>query len=259
MHRHWCVERHRFRDRGRIPEGRRNFVVYAARSTAVNDIAQGAEERTACKGSSRRAVAIKADVSKQDDVINLLNEVMRLFGRVDVLVNNAGINTPMQFLDVTDENWSQIMDVNAMSVLFCTQEAVKRMIATEIRGKIINITSIGARQGYSHVAPYCASKFAVAALTQSAARAFAKYHITVNALAPGLVQTPMWQQVDRDMQSIGESSGDGEAFDAISRQTLIGRAAEPHEIGRVAVFLASQAADYITGQTIMADGGMVLV
>lgn len=126
-------------------------------------------------------------------------------------------------------------------------------------GKIINTSSIAGRQGYPSFAPYCASKFAVNALVQAGARALAEHDITVNAFAPGVVDTPLWEQLDVDLMAIGDTEKPGEAMAAFSAGILRGRAALPSDLVGTALFLASTDSDYLTGQVFMVDGGMVLV
>ena len=126
-------------------------------------------------------------------------------------------------------------------------------------GKIINTSSIAGRQGYPSFAPYCASKFAVNALVQAGARALAEHDITVNAFAPGVVDTPLWEQLDADLMAIGDTEKPGEAMAAFSAGILRGRAALPSDLVGTALFLASTDSDYLTGQVFMVDGGMVLV
>jgi meso-butanediol dehydrogenase/(S,S)-butanediol dehydrogenase/diacetyl reductase len=133
------------------------------------------------------------------------------------------------------------------------------MIAQGKGGKIINTASIAGRQGFDNIAPYCASKFAVISLTQSGARALAKHNITVNGFAPGVVNTPLWEQLDKDLMAIGASERPGQAIAEFSAGILRGRAATPEDIAGSALFLASPESDYMTGQIIMIDGGMVLV
>ena len=166
---------------------------------------------------------------------------------------------PVQFLDVTRENWDTIMTVNDWGVLLCTQEAVRRMIAQGTGGKIINTTSMAGRQAFPPVAPYCSSKFAVIALTQAAARAFAEHDITVNGFAPGVVETPLWEKLDLDLMEIGESERPGQAIEDFSAVIIRGRKATPDDITGTALFLASSDSDYMTGQIVMIDGGMALV
>ncbi len=204
------------------------------------------------------AVTLTADVSKRGDVAAALDRFIRAAGRLDVMFNNAGFNRPMHLIDVTEDNWHSIMDVNALGVLIGIQEAAKRMIPNG-SGKIVNTSSIAGRQGYPSFAPYCASKFAVNALTQAAARAFAKHNITCNAFAPGVVDTPLWTQLDADLMRIGDSRQPGQAMADFSAGILRGRAATAEDMVGTALFLASSDSDYITGQVVMADGGMVLV
>ncbi len=138
------------------------------------------------------------------------------------------------------------------------QEAAKRMIPNR-SGKIINTSSIAGRQGYPSFAPYCASKFAVNALTQAAARALAEHDITCNAFAPGVVDTPLWTQLDVDLRDIGDAELPGQAMADFSVGILRGRAATADDIVGTALYLASHDSDYLTGQVIMIDGGMVLI
>jgi meso-butanediol dehydrogenase/(S,S)-butanediol dehydrogenase/diacetyl reductase len=151
------------------------------------------------------------------------------------------------------------MRVNALGVLICTQEAAKQMISQGRGGKIINTASIAGRQGYPNIAPYCASKAAVISLTQAAARELAKHKITVNGFAPGVVDTPLWAQIDREHIEIGETTKPGEAMSNFAAGILLGRVATSDDITGLALFLASSDSDYMTGQTIVIDGGMVLL
>ncbi len=131
------------------------------------------------------------------------------FGRLDVMFNNAGISQTCQFMDVTEADWHRIMDVNGLGVLIGTQEAARQMKAQGGGGKIINTASIAGKQGYPLFAHYCASKFAVVALTQAAARALAADKITVNAFAPGVVRTELWEQLDREFMDLGADAETG--------------------------------------------------
>jgi meso-butanediol dehydrogenase/(S,S)-butanediol dehydrogenase/diacetyl reductase len=207
---------------------------------------------------SGSAVALSADVSKRDQVVAALDTFLEHAGQLDVLFNNAGFNKPLHLLDVTEENWHAIMDVNALGTLIGIQEGARRMIPTG-GGKIVNTSSIAGRQGYPSFAPYCASKFAVNALTQAAARGLAEHNITCNAFAPGVVATPLWITLDQDLMDIGDSKVPGQATAEFSEGILRGHAAEPEEIVGTALYLASSDSDYLTGQVIMIDGGMVLI
>jgi len=204
------------------------------------------------------AMALAADVSRRDEVVTAFDAFVGRFGSLDVLFNNAGFNSPLHFMDVTEENWHAIMDVNALGTLIGMQEGARRMIPRR-SGKIVNTSSIAGRQGYPSFAPYCASKFAVNALTQAGARALAAHNITVNAFAPGVVATPLWNQLDKDLMAIGDSQRPGQAMEEFSAGILRGHAADPQELVGTALYLASGDSDYLTGQVIMVDGGMVLV
>ena len=173
-------------------------------------------------------------------------------------VNNAGFNKPEPFLEASEAIWHKIMDVNALGVMIGIQEASKAMIAAGTKGKIINTASIAGRTGYADWAPYCASKFAVVALTHAGARALAGKGITVNAFAPGVVATPLWEQLDKDLMAMGVSSAPGEAMENFSSSILLGRVAQPNDVVGTVRFLASPASDYMTGQVLMIDGGMIL-
>lgn len=204
------------------------------------------------------AMPLVADVSQRSEMIHALDRFVTWTGRLDVMFNNAGFNQPMHLLDVTDENWHAIMNVNALGTLIGIQEAARRMLSRQ-QGKIINTSSIAGRQGYASFAPYSASKFAVVALTQAAARALAPANITCNALAPGVVDTPLWTKLDANLMAIGDSHHPGQAMAEFSAGILRGRPATPDDIVGTALFLASSDSDYMTGQVIMVDGGMVLV
>jgi meso-butanediol dehydrogenase/(S,S)-butanediol dehydrogenase/diacetyl reductase len=189
-------------------------------------------------------------------VVTGIERAVDTFGRLDCYFNNAGFNKPMKFLDVTEDNFNAIMNVNALAVFIGTQEAAKQFIRQGNGGKIINTASIAGRTGFPSFAPYSASKAAVISITQSAARALAEHKITVNAFSPGVVQTPLWTQLDKDLEEIGE--GDS-GFDSMASEILLGRAAQPDDIVPTALFLASSDSDYVTGQTMAIDGGMILV
>jgi meso-butanediol dehydrogenase/(S,S)-butanediol dehydrogenase/diacetyl reductase len=241
----------------------RAFAIALAEQGAVVGVLdrdEAAAEKTTAEitGQGNQAIALRADVTSRADIVAALDRFVADAGGLDVMFNNAGFNKPMRLLDVTEENWHAIMTVNALGTLIGIQEAAKRMIPQR-SGKIINTSSIAGRQGYPSFAPYCASKFAVNALTQAAARGLAEYNITCNAFAPGVVDTPLWTQLDSDLMAIGDSGQPGEAMDAFSADILRGRPATPEDLVGTAMFLASADSDYLTGQVIMADGGMVLV
>jgi meso-butanediol dehydrogenase/(S,S)-butanediol dehydrogenase/diacetyl reductase len=203
-----------------------------------------------------KAIAAQVDVTKRVSVAAGIELAVKTFGKLDCYFNNAGFNKPMKFLDVTEENFNAIMNVNALAVFVGTQEAAKQFIRQGSGGKVVNTASIAGRQGFSSFAPYSASKAAVISITQAAARALAEHKITVNAFSPGVVDTPLWVKLDKDLEEIGE--GDS-GFDSMAAGILIGRAAKPEDILPTALFLASSDSDYVTGQTMAIDGGMILV
>lgn len=223
----------------------------------VQAVASACQARAAEAGA--RVTACAVDVTRRDRVRAMIAHAADEFGKIDVVFNNAGVNKPMNFLDVTEENWHFIMDVNGLGCLIGMQEAARQMIAQGTGGKIINTASIASRQGFDNVAPYCASKWAVVSLTQSAARDLARHNITVTGFAPGVVATEMWEEVDRDLMNIGAAERPGQAMEEFASGILKGRVARPADITGTTTFLASAESDYMTGQIVMIDGGMVLV
>ena len=224
------------------------------RAGSVADAANQAQN-----GSGPRAMGCAVDVTEREQVREMIARVVERFGRLDVKFNNAGVNRPMNFLDVTEDNWNFIMRVNGLGVLIGMQEAARQMIAQGSGGKIVNTASIASRQGFDNVAPYCASKWAVVSLTQSGARDLAKHGITVTGFAPGVVATEMWEEIDRDLMSIGASERPGQAMEEFAAGILKGRVARPDDITGTTTFLAASESDYMTGQIVMIDGGMTLV
>jgi meso-butanediol dehydrogenase/(S,S)-butanediol dehydrogenase/diacetyl reductase len=230
-------------------------VVFADLDATVTETAEQANRHA----DGGRAIGIRMDVTNRAEVRGAVERTAEEFGSLDVMFNNAGVNKPMNFMDVTEDNWNFIMKINGLGVLIGTQEAARQMIAQGKGGKIVNTASIASRQGFDNVAPYCASKFAVLSLTQSAARALAKHKITVNGFAPGVVATELWKQLDKDLMEIGASERPGQAIEEFSTGILLGRPALPDDLTGTTSFLASSASDYMTGQIIMIDGGMILV
>lgn len=223
-------------------------------------VAEVAEaNRSRLNGSQGKVASAQVDVTNRDEVHAMIAHTVETFGRLDVKFNNAGVNKPMNFMDVTEDNWHFIMGVNGLGCMIGMQEAARQMIVQGGGGKIINTASVASRQGFDNVAPYCASKWAVVSLTQSAARDLAKHDITVTGFAPGVVATEMWEQVDKDLMDIGAAERPGQAMEEFSAEILRGRVARPEDITGTTTFLASRDSDYMTGQIVMIDGGMTLV
>jgi len=234
-------------------------LVAEGAKVAIADLNGEQAKAVAARLGDGQAIGVAVDVAERAQVRAAIEATVAAFGRLDIFFNNAGFNKPLPFMEIDAANFNAIMRVNAWGVLLCTQEAARRMIAQGLGGKIINTASIAGRQGYAEFAPYCASKASVISLTQAAAREFAKHKITVNAFAPGVVVTPLWDGLEQDMIDKGVIKKKGEFIDSFSSSILLGFPSKPRDIVGVAAFLASPDSDYVTGQVIMADGGMVLV
>jgi meso-butanediol dehydrogenase / (S,S)-butanediol dehydrogenase / diacetyl reductase len=219
-----------------------------ARAVAETIVADGGE-----------ATSVTVDVTDRESVSAMIRTAVDRFGELNVIFNNAGMNRPRGFMDVDQENFDEIVRVNAWGVIVCTQEAAKQMIAQGRGGKIINTGSIASRQGFWDFVPYCVSKFGVLAVTQAAARGLVEHGITVNAFAPGVVDTPMWIGLNEDIRAIHDQADDADPMREFATGTLVGRPAAPEEIAPFLVYLASPESDYMTGQMYMVDGGQVLV
>lgn len=227
----------------------------------VADLAQDASDRLAGEitAAGGKAIGVAVDVRERAQVRAMLDKAADAFGRVDVLFNNAGVAQTRPFLDITEEDWRFVTDVNALGVLLGMQEAVKTFQRQGGGGKIINTASIAAKQGYEPLAHYCASKFAVVAMTQAAARAFGKEGITANCFCPGVVATPMWDVIDKGFRDNKLTTKENEAFDSFAATAVLGRASQPADLVGVARYLASSDSDFMTGQSLMVDGGMVFI
>jgi meso-butanediol dehydrogenase / (S,S)-butanediol dehydrogenase / diacetyl reductase len=223
----------------------------------VND--EGAETAAqAIRDEGGRALAVDCDVSVRASVRAAIESAVGEFGRLDVMFNNAGISKTQRFLEVTEDDWERIMRVNGLGVLLGIQEAAEQFRRQGTSGKIVNTASIAGKEGFPLFPAYCASKFAVVGLTQSAARGLAEYGITVNAFCPGVVTTELWEQLDAEFIQLGETQRKGQALEEFGANILVGRLSAPEDIAPLAVFLASADSDYVTGQAINVDGGMLV-
>jgi len=208
------------------------------------------------------AEAFAADLSEPTQSATMIDRAVERFGRLDILVNNAGVMRVRPLLELTPEDWDFVNDVNARGLFFALQAGARRMMqqsplsAGRPRGKIINTASIAGRSGRPMFAAYAASKAAAISITQSAAAALAP-HVTVNSICPGVVDTPMWQQIDREWTQI-EQRPLGSAWQDRIRGIPMGRPQTPDDLTGMAVFLASADSDYITGQSYNVDGGMFM-
>jgi 2-deoxy-D-gluconate 3-dehydrogenase len=196
----------------------------------------------------RRALALKLDVTSLKSIQRMVERSIREFSRIDILVNNAGINVPKNALDVTEEDWDRVLDVNLKGVFFCAQAVGREMIKRRF-GKMINIASQNGVVGFYQRAAYCSSKAGVVNLTRVLAIEWAPYHVNVNAVAPTFVLTPLTEKLFADPSFSRE----------IRRRIPLGRLGRPEDVVGAVVFLASPAADLITGHTLLVDGGWTAI
>jgi meso-butanediol dehydrogenase / (S,S)-butanediol dehydrogenase / diacetyl reductase len=225
-------------------------------NVAIADIdADGAAR--AAQEIGGEALGVACDVADRASVRAAIAAAVERFGRLDVMFNNAGVSQTVRFLDTTEDDWERIMRVNGRGVLLGIQEAVHQFKRQGGGGKIVNTASIAGKSGFPLFAAYSASKFAVIGLTQAGARAFADDKVTVNAFCPGVVTTELWDQLDDEFIAIGETQRKGEALESFGAGILAGRLSTPDDITGLALFLASSDSDYITGQAINVDGGMI--
>src|SRR5690242_12366293 len=186
------------------------------------------------------AESIGVDVTDREQVQAMIRFAVDSFGELNVIFNNAGMNRPRSFMDVDEENFEQIVRVNTWGVIVCTQEAAKQMIAQGSGGKVINTGSIASRQGFWDFVPYCVAKFGTLAVTQATARGLIEHGITVNAFAPGVVDTPMWIGLNEDIRAIHGETDDADPMREFAGGTLIGRPAAPEELAPFLVYLRSE-------------------
>jgi len=173
------------------------------------------------------ADSVGVDVTDRAQVRTMIETTVEAFGALDVIFNNAGMNRPRDFMEVDEENFEQILRVNTWGVIVCTQEAASQMIAQGSGGKIINTGSIASRQGFWDFVPYCVAKFGVLAITQATARGLIQHGITVNAFAPGVVDTPMWVGLNEDIRAIHDQSAEADPMSDFATGTLIGALPRP--------------------------------
>lgn len=219
----------------------------------VADIEIAEAEKTAA-ALGNGAFAFRLDVTDLASIAACVAEVEKRAGGVDILVNNAAIFDMGPLEDISEKSYERVFDVNVKGVLFMLQAAAKSMIARGKGGKIINFASQAGRRGEPLVAVYCASKAAVISLTQSAGLALIKHRINVNGIAPGVVDTPMWDQVDA-LFARYENRPLGEKKRLVGEGVPYGRMGLPEDHTGCAVFLASAESDYVVAQTFNVDGG----
>jgi glucose 1-dehydrogenase len=194
-----------------------------------------------------KALAVDADISLPEDVNELVQKTVAAFGKLDVFVNNAGIEKKIAFVDYPLEEWQKIMAVNLTGPFLCSQTAARQMIAQGCGGRIINISSVHEDLPMPTNAPYCATKGGLRMLMRTIAVELAPHQITVNNIGPGAIYTP----IDKDVET------DAKLNDQILAEIPLGRWGKPEEVAQLAVYLASDDAAYVTGSTHFIDGGML--
>jgi D-sorbitol dehydrogenase (acceptor) len=213
-----------------------------------------AEAGQAAAAIGPSAVAIAVDVSQRKSIEAMADKIAQDVGPVDILVNGAAVFNMSPLAEITEADFDRQFDINVKGLLFTTQIISSRMIAAGRGGKIINFSSQAGRRGEARVAVYCAAKAAVISLTQSMALELIKHGINVNAIAPGVIDTPMWDVVD-SLFAKYENRPIGEKKRLVGEAVPFGRMGVPEDITGAAVFLASSDSDYIVAQTLNVDGG----
>lgn len=234
------------------------FLAREGVDVAVNDIeAPGLNEVVAeIEALGRRSLALLADVSSSQQVTEMFERLLAVFERLDILVNNAGIGPIHSILDCTEAEWSRVFDVNVKGVFLCAKTAAPYMIA-QGGGKIINAASVAGIRAAAYFVPYCASKAAVILLTQGLALELAPFGITVNAYAPGIIDTAMSAHTSQMLTRYLGLTPEEIISQRLARIPL-GRLGEPAEVAALVGFLASEDSSYITGQCIPVGGGLVM-
>ncbi|MCL4382466.1 MAG: 3-oxoacyl-ACP reductase FabG [Patescibacteria group bacterium] len=217
-------------------------VNYAASENEAEQVIQE------IKKMGRQAITIRADVSQKKEVEFMVDEVTKQFSKIDILVNNAGILSYAPFLEMTEETWDKMIAVNLKGQFLVAQAAAKQMVKQGKGGRIINIASIASGQigtGFPNLAHYCATKGGIIAMTEAMALELSPQKINVNAIAPGVIETDMTKTITMDEK----------AKQGMLLRIPKGRMGKPEDIAAMAVFLASDEADYCTGATFYVDGG----
>lgn len=216
-------------------------IVYRANQPGAEEVVRE------ISASGRKAFAIQADAGKTADAERLVAESWAQLGKIDILVNNAGVEKNAAFWEVTEADYDLIMNVNLKGLFFATQALVRHLMEAKRGGKIINISSVHEELPFPHFAAYCASKGGVKMLTRNLAVELAPQGITVNSVAPGAIKTPINRALMNDQQKLN----------AVLDNIPLHRLGEPADVAGAVAFLASSDADYITGASIMVDGGLL--
>jgi NAD(P)-dependent dehydrogenase (short-subunit alcohol dehydrogenase family) len=201
------------------------------------------------RSSGHDAFPVRTDVTVAAQVDRLVTTVLSKFGHIDILVNNAGLSLLVSTMEMTEDQWERIISVNMKSIFLCSQAVGRHMIKRK-RGKIINIASVGAHGGIPEMVAYCSSKGGVVSFTRAIAVEWAKYNIRVNSISPGMTETPL-------VQKLREQSP--KTFEQRRKLIPLRRSGHVQDIANLVVFLASEKSDYISGQDIIIDGGLLAI
>lgn len=213
------------------------------------------------KDGGGKGLAWQVDVASEKEVKEMVQEGLKNFGQIDILVNNAGAGSAGRIIDSTKEDWEKAISVNLKGAFLCAQYVAREMIPRR-KGKIVNISSIAGKSGEEFIGAYSASKFGVIGLTQVLAKELGRYNINVNAICPGYIWTPMWEELARwfkeNFSSLAEKSLYEIFENRVKAVTPLRRPQDPEDIANLTAFLVSEEARNITGQAINVDGGAVL-
>jgi 3-oxoacyl-[acyl-carrier protein] reductase len=223
-------------------EGADVVINYTSNVKAANEVVDAIKQK-GCK-----AIALKADVARKEEVENLVEQAVKAFGRIDVLVNNAGFTRPSMMLKMTEEQWDQVVDIHLKGAFLCSQ-AVGNHMKEQQSGKIINVTSVAGLVGTVGQVNYSAAKGGIISLTKSMARELARYGVCVNVISLGIVATDMTEKIRTDEK----------LKEIYMKRILLKRFAEPDDISPAFAFLASDESSYITGQLLCVDGGYGMI
>jgi 2-deoxy-D-gluconate 3-dehydrogenase len=219
-------------------------LAQAGADIVIADILDSTETKEKISSIGRKAIQLKVDLSKSESIFQIVKDTIDEFGKVDILINNAGIIRRTPAIDFTEKDWDDVMNINSRAVFFLCQAVAKDMIKRKY-GKIINIASLLSFSGGITVPSYSASKGAVAQITKALANEWAQYGININAIAPGYMVTNNTEALRKDEKR----------FKSITERIPAGRWGMPEDLKGAAVFLSSKASDYVNGHIILVDGG----
>src|SRR5487761_660120 len=223
-------------------EGATVVVNYAHARDKAEEVLQTIQQKQG------KALEIQADAAQHQQAMGLIQQTTEQFNRLDIIVNNAGMEMHSPFLDVTEEQFDRVLGVDLKGAFFCAQAAAREMVARKIAGRIINISSVHEDLAMPQNVPYCCAKGGLRMLTRTICLELAPHKITVNNIAPGAIHTP----IDADVEA------DPEKMAALLKEIPLQRMGQPEEVAKLAAFLASDSASYVTGSTFIIDGGLTV-